>query len=331
MKQPVLAIADIRPASADEWDRSWIACSHATYTQSRQWAEVWTKMSNGRVRCGPLHISFTDGTQVVLPVCQERHHKGLVQRNLLPAGGGYGGWLSATALSAEHAKLLCRFALGMGNVEWALNPFDPQLDVYVPDDASLDSTQVIDLTMGIDSIVRKWSKGHKAAIQQARRAGVEVRVASSLEEWRSYFGLYQDSLRRWGDKTTSNHPWVVFEHLHSSSDERVRLWLARLHDEPVAGALCFYSKEHVSYWHGAMLESSKAARPVNLLMHAIIEDASRNGYRWFDMGMSGGHDGVLAFKRGFGTTDVPCRFVNRSTKWSTIVRMASSLLPEVRA
>ena len=33
----------------------------------------------------------------------------------------------------------------------------------------------------------------------------------------------------------------------------VRLWLAELDGQIIAGALCFYAKQHVVYWHGAAL------------------------------------------------------------------------------
>jgi len=96
----------------------------------------------------------------------------------------------------------------------------------------------------------------------------------------------------------------MFGCFFSCSSNNVRLWLAIFDDQVVAGALCFYAKKHVVYWHGAALEKYFKHRPVNLLMYEAIKSACEEGYSWFDFNPSGGHEGVKAFKKSFGAKEM---------------------------
>ncbi len=63
--------------------------------------------------------------------------------------------------------------------------------------------------------------------------------------------------------------------------------------------------------HGAALEDYFTLRPVNLLLYEAIKHACEEGYAWFDFNPSGGHEGVRAFKRSFGTESRPSPVVIR--------------------
>ena len=86
----------------------------------------------------------------------------------------------------------------------------------------------------------------------------------------------------------------------------IKLWVAKYEDMVVAGALCFYSKNHVVYWHGAADSDHFDKKPVNLLMYNAIEDACEHSYKWFDFNPSAGIEGVRNFKIGFGAKALPC-------------------------
>ncbi|NEQ84270.1 MAG: GNAT family N-acetyltransferase, partial [Moorea sp. SIO2I5] len=74
----------------------------------------------------------------------------------------------------------------------------------------------------------------------------------------------------------------------------------------ISGALCFYAKKHVVYWHGSSLEKYLNLRPVNLVMYEIVKDSCEQGYSWFDFDTSGGLPGVIAFKKSFGAKPLDC-------------------------
>ncbi|PIZ43387.1 methicillin resistance protein, partial [candidate division WWE3 bacterium CG_4_10_14_0_2_um_filter_42_7] len=182
-------------------------------------------------------------------------------------------------------------------------------NIAIPDTRP-DFTQYLDLRNGFEPIYRSWTKGHASAVQQARREGITIREAVSIEEWKDYFVIYEDSLRRWGEKATNSYPFVLFENLFKNGCRNVKLWLACFENKPVSGALCFYNNHHVVWWHGASLENYFPKRPAHLLQYEIIKDACEKGYWWYDFNPSGGHEGVVKFKKGFGAekigSDVIC-------------------------
>ena len=315
-----ISITKISEASDAEWDQAWGACDHATYSQSRAWANLWIDESNGLLKSSTLKAKFNDGQIVVLPLATISQYKGLAKFHVTPAGGGYGGWLSSNLLHERHKELLLSVIYRLGNVSWLTNPLDEFSLKSTAHLGTMDETHLLNLETGIDRIVKSWTKGHRSATQQARNSNVQICEASSENDWESYFNVYQDSLRRWGQKATSNYPWSVFKNFYKIKDKSIKLWIAKHDDQIVAGALCLYSKYHVSYWHGAVLESAMLVRPVNLLMYTILQDACSSGFRWFDFGLSGGHEGVRSFKRSFGAQATPCRNITIETKWNTILK-----------
>ena len=55
------------------------------------------------------------------------------------------------------------------------------------------------------------------------------------------------------------------------------------------------------YWHGASLKQYFSLYPNNLLHWEIIKDGLNKGYKVYDFGPSGGMEGVIQFKRSFGS------------------------------
>ena len=315
------ALDHIRPASPEEWDAAWRSSAHATFFQSRAWAEAWERATDGRIAPDPRAVLFDDGVLAVVPLSIERKSFGLRVAVTSPAST-YGGWLSAGKLGSEHARVLAHWLVsGFGDLAWKLNPFDETLAGLELPPTEPDDTQVLDLEPGFEAVRRTWTKGHRAAATQAFRAGVEVHTAASASDWESYFRIYEDSLRRWGTNTLVRHPRALFEELQKLRSPDVKLWLAEHGGEPVAGALCFSARHHTVYWHGAVLERALELRPVHALMHSAIKSAcAEDGRRWFDFNPSGPLDGVRAFKKGFGARTLACPNVRLQPTWLRVAR-----------
>lgn len=313
----------IRPATPEEWDSHWNACTHATYFQSRQWSEVWQEYTQGNMQPEPCHITLTDGTSLVLPLTARNGMKGLTRNYFMCPGSTYGGWLSETAPNDEMTRALTVAILRhCGNLTWRLNPIDPsvgQLDLEWHLD---ETTHLIDLKVGPERLVHGLCRGHRSSINKASREGVEIGLAETIDDWREYYDVYVDSLRRWGSQATSNYHWRMFDSLARRSGPNVRLWVARAQERIVAGAVCFSAKHHVVYWHGAALESFFHLRPVNLLLFEVIRHSAAEQKHWFDFNPSGRHEGVARFKRGFGAVEKRCpvhlRQDTMTRFWNTI-------------
>ncbi len=310
-----------RVPSDAEWDAVWSGCDHATYFQSREWAEIWHAFTKGRLCPAPRLLTFSDGYEALLPFSRGNWPPGSGDRYLSSPAGTYGGWISNDPLQLPHARALGRYITQrFPNLLWRLNPYDElQRHTGVRTDID-DETQVIPLDAGLDAIFRTWSKGHRSAVKKAHREGVTVGVAQTRREWTEYYRVHLDSRRRWGKNASSFYDQSFFEQMCERPSPNIRLWTATHGRRLIAGALCLYASRHVVYWHGAALESDFKLRPVHLLMYEAIRHACANGFAWFDFNPSGSLEGVRAFKKSFGTQVQPCPVVRRQDRLTSIRR-----------
>jgi hypothetical protein len=296
-----LALTSARDAARDEWDAAWRACPASTFFHSRTWAEIWQTYTHGRMTPAARHISFSDGQSVVLPLSLERLWHGVATNAWLSPASTYGGWLGPTTLTPEHARLLRDYvARSFGSRFWRLNPFD-RLSAVLEHEAMLpDETQAIRLSSDADAVFHRSHSTHRTAVRKAERLGTECREAADLAEWRAYYDVYLDSLRRWGDTVSSRYGWQLFAALHDCGSPNVKLWLAVLDGRVISGDLCLYASRHVVSWHSASLADSLRDRPADFLKACNIRDACERGFDWFDFNPSGGHEGVRNFKTKLG-------------------------------
>ncbi|MBI2966774.1 MAG: GNAT family N-acetyltransferase [Bacteroidetes bacterium] len=303
-------ITNSHPATNAEWDEIWKNCDHATYFHSREWAEIWqeyTKVSEQPYQYEPLIVSFSDGKRTLLPISSYANRNGEQKEYIASPAGTFGGWISVNELTVKHYRLLISLLKERYRpLLWRMNPYNEMELRATPPDVKPETTSVLALTGNFEDIFRRWSKGHKAAVNQARKAGVLIKQAESLDEWRGYYEVYCDSIRRWGETATMRYPWKIFEVMQNCHSSNIKLWIALKNNNLIAGALCFYAKCHAVYWHGAALDEYFSLRPVNLLLYEAIKDAHSAGFKWFDFNPSGHLEGVRAFKKSFGTVEKLC-------------------------
>ena len=314
-----IKISSISKADDSEWGSLWQECEYSTYFHSREWAEVWNKYTNGRIQPKSLLIIFSDGKKALLPLSSQRILKGFSKQYVSSIAGTFGGWISSDALEMVHAQLLVDYLTHLGSITWRLNPYEPFVHKCKLPAIQEDETHSLNLGSKFDAVYKLWTKGHKSAARKARKArkaGIIIRKANKQEHWQKYYAIYEDSLKRWGEKATSRYKWKLFEIFYALSSKNIELWLAKYEDKIIAGALCFYSKNHAVYWHGAALSDYFNMRPVNLLMCEIIKDTCERHCLWFDFNPSGGHEGVKSFKKSFGAVGLPCPVV--ATKWNVM-------------
>lgn len=293
------------PANAEHWDQMWRSCPHATFYHSSQWHEIWRRYSGGCYHPEPLLVSFTDSRTALLVLGSMRGRGGLVWERLSSPATTFGGWISSDPLTEAHAALLAAEMRGQSSLIWRVNPFDLFVGVLPREGMREETTHALRLAGSFEEIYRRSAKNHRGANRQGRSKGVTVTVAASLEDWKSYYEIYLDSLHRWGEKATSNHEWSLFEQIYLLRSPHVKLWLARLEGKAISGALVFYSYKIAAYWNGASLESHMTYRPAQVLLYEAICHAAESGLEWFDFGPSGPHEGVRRFKAGFGCMELP--------------------------
>ena len=316
----------LKDASIQEWEKAYSADCNATYSQGVAWNSLWGKFRGYELA---PKLVYSDGQLLgVLPLLV---YKKWYESQYMSGFNGYGGLLASPEVMLDTPEqLIPRICASMKSVNLLENPFSRYREAtgdFLPADPPRKvDIQYLDLRAGFDAQFRKWSKGHSSAAKKGIRDGVVVRKAETLEDWRAYYNVYLDSIRRWGKQTTSRYPWELFQAMFDMNDDRIVLWLASLGAEVISGSLCFYGHRHIAYWHGAALESHFDCKAPHVLQYRIAEDAAAKGFYWYDMLSSGNHPGVEKFKKGFAAETLsPMQFRTRPFVFSTLHKMRASL------
>jgi CelD/BcsL family acetyltransferase involved in cellulose biosynthesis len=285
----------VRP---QQWD-DLAASPGATFFHSRAWAEVLASTFRGW-KPSPVVTEFSDGNVALLPLMSKVGIFGveIYRESMVP--GVYGGPVFLKPPTDEHWDGISSVIQSIPNLLMIGNPFLSQ-PRSLPFTATM-WTHVLDLSGGIDSVLRRFRKGHKAAVKAAERSGLEVEIATSPEDISEYFRIYEQTLKRWGRIARGFYPAQLFMNLFSlpGYGENVKLWLAKHNGVVIGGIWVFYHNDHAVYWHGATDTPYLSYHANHLLVTAAIKDSCNKALRWFDFNPSGGLKGVEHFKRGFG-------------------------------
>ena len=307
-----ITIKDVRSASDDEWDQTWMGCDYATYYHSRHWHNIWKSYLRGKIHPAAKVFEFSDGKQMIFPVSCHRIGFGILRRYLSSPARTYGGPISVEDLTTDHATAFYEFiAKYYQNIIYRMSPF--HIPFYLQQNersATPDTTYVLNLQREFNAIVKSWTKGHRSAVTKARNAGMRIRVGDTEKDWRDYYKIYLSTFSRWGDRATSKYKWNFFKILSDADSQYVKLWIAEYQEKPVAGAVIFYAKRHAVYGYSAALGEFFQLRPVNLIIYEIVNDLHARNYLWFDFNASGGHKGVMNFKKSFGSVEQPCSIID---------------------
>ena len=301
----------------DEWQEIADKCEYATFFHTPTWSKVFTE-TYPEMEIATKKFVFDDGARVILPLIKTKAIRGLFSSYISNVAGVYGGWISEEKLSEQKIKEMMKWInKHLKNLIWRINPFDISLEKTLKGfeitNMKKDFTQYLDLRDGFENIWKKYSKGHRYNINKAEKMGVYAEVAKTIEDFKEYYNIYQDSLKRWGNSATSRYNFNLFENIYNQKSKNTKLWLALVDDKIISGALVFYCNKHVVWWHGATLSDFFNYYPSNFLQNVIIEDACKKGYWYYDFNPSGGHKGVVKFKKGFGTKRMKSIIIYKSS------------------
>lgn len=307
-----------------EWLRIAEDCEYATFFHSPIWADAVTNAFDN-IHDKSLLVEFDNGTNAVLPLVAKSINVstlGLsinVSQTKSTWAGCFGGIIADGDPPDGWRKCYQKAVESLSktyNVNIVGNPlFDQGQDLGEElDDVTVedDFTQSIHLEEydDFDTLFSDFQSDVRQNTRQARKTGLEVRTADSIDDWEKYFGAYQDSLERWGDSATNNYDWEIFESLHnlaSNHEKNIQLWLVEKDGELASGEINFYWNQHTVCWHAASYREYLEYSPNDLLHAEKIQDALDRGLSYYDFNPSGGHEGVVNFKSKFATDKIPIK------------------------
>ncbi|MFF5044066.1 GNAT family N-acetyltransferase [Streptomyces nigra] len=288
-------------------------------TQTPAWLDCLC--AEGHHRDAGRLYEFDDGTRVVLPLTGTHRPGPLDALESWPGGWGIGGpvvqgdAVPGTA-RAVYADLLREPAFRVG---LRLRPGDGDMWAAAAPAAfrtQPHTTQVVDLTGGIDSVRRGYHSQVRRDVRRAERMDVEVEVDCTGRLAPVFYGLYEKSIERWAGR---QHEPLALARLRRRRDfpdsrlatvaerlgESCAIWVAWYQGMPCASIVVLRHARHAKYWRGAMdRELAHPCRANALLHHLAIEDACAAGCDRYDMGDSAPGSSLAHYKANFGAASL---------------------------
>jgi hypothetical protein len=294
-----MALQVINPLNIPNWDDLVLATGQATVFHSSGWARVlhesygytpvyFTSIENGKIASlmpvMEVHSVITGKRGVSLPFtdCCD---------SIAPSAGDF---KSAVEGVKQFGK-----ERGWRRIEWRGN--GELFNGALPSSTCYSHT--LNLNGGEAAVFSKFKGSTRRNINKALKEGVGVGIEKSPEAMAAYYRLHCGTRKDHGlPPQPSSFFERIFEHL--IRPDKGFVVLARLEEACIAGAVYLHFGDSAVYKFGASDKKFQHLRPNNLVMWEGIRESMSRGCRSFSFGRTEqGNEGLLQFKRGWGTKE----------------------------
>jgi hypothetical protein len=321
-RTPPAAVTVTTPAPRDVWAELLRSDQGAVVTQSLAWRDA--VFAGGRYQDVSRLYEFASGRRIVLPLARRRRATNwtAVTASWPAVWGVCGPICQDGQVSAAEAAAVLADVARPGTVAAEIRLRESGSDAWLGQARGYRVTErgshVLDLDGGFSEVWSRRFRGTaRTAVRKAERSGLDVEVDRSGQAVGVFFDLYEKSISRWAAMqhepvaltrwrtiraTTPRMLAAVCEQFGKDSE----IWTARVRGAPVAAIVVVRAGAHAKYWRGAM--DKELATPVraNEYLHSrAIEEACRDGYRWYEMGQSRPGSPLAAFKEKLGASFQP--------------------------
>lgn len=309
----MIKIEKYSPQSKQEWDDAVRNSRNGTFLHLRDYMDYHSD------RFADYSLVARDGDKIVavLPACREGEklysHRGLT----------YGSWLVplrhfdvTTMLEVWDAAM--QFLQDEGIAEIIYKPV-PHIYHRYPCDEDLYAIfraggvlaeSNISTTIDLDAPL-PFDRGNKRNVNLAVKSGVEVTESS---DWQGYWDMLDDLLmEKYGKHPVHSLDEIML--LHSRFPENIKLYIAMLGDEILAGVVMYYCGNEVAHCqYIASTEHGRELKALTLLFDCLINETSQAGCRYFDFGISTENGGLYLNE---GLVRQKCRLGGRGVVYNT--------------
>ncbi|UGV40614.1 peptidoglycan bridge formation glycyltransferase FemA/FemB family protein [Methanococcoides orientis] len=163
------------------------------------------------------------------------------------------------------------------------------------------STYILDVSKNRDELWANMSRSTRHNINKSKKKGTSVRVTRNYEDLKQFYELNCITKRKIG---VPCHPWKFFKNLFDIFKENVSLYVVEYDGEIIAGGIRDFYHDTVSAKYAASNPKFTKLYPYNALNWKCIEDASNNGYKYYDLGrVSYDNKGLIFFKQRWGAVE----------------------------
>lgn len=197
-------------------------------------------------------------------------------------------------------------------------------------------TRVLNILKNESELMKEMEHDTKYAIRVSERRGVKISSFESIEEKRKSF----DDFWKIFHKTNTRHGLSIYPKKYYEAVARLngecksKIFLARLNDKVIAGAVIIFFNDTATYLYAASLSGyGKFNAPSLILWHAIL-CAKRSGCLKFDLWGTSSEKkewaGVTAFKKSFGGSAI--RYIGTwdfvlKPMWYKLYKTAKKIIP----
>ncbi len=161
-----------------------------------------------------------------------------------------------------------------------------------------------------DSIIRMHEvtrstihRGHRQDLNRVNRLGIEIREATSLAEWRTFYEMFELLQREFA---AIGLGWAIFENLFLKLPSKAKVRLARLDGEVIAGAFLLCHHKTIFSKQAVVMPDHVRTGVGKGLVWSTMEWGKSAGYDVLNLGISlQSQTHVLKFKEGFNATARP--------------------------
>ncbi len=305
-----------------EWEALVASDPHATFFHRTEWARVVEGAIAGWSRS--YVVATRAGRMVAALPFMARRSRGAVAVASMPFGT-YGGILTDRSAPSHVADALfehfARFVRAPRIAYAELVDFPSRLTLQQPPSrmtASEREAYVLDLTPGVDTLMRGFAGSNRNKIHRARRHGVRVRRATSVDDYLAYHSMYVDCCARWQIRPRLKRRF--FTELWKLGPSHVDMWIAEFGEDPVAALLNMTQGSAVVSWGNVSVLEGRRHGANNLLHAVAIEDAVSRGATVYSFGANPGLPGVHAFKQSFSVRPHRYTVYRNEKSWYRVAR-----------
>ncbi|KGK99154.1 hypothetical protein LI82_03755 [Methanococcoides methylutens] len=163
------------------------------------------------------------------------------------------------------------------------------------------STYVLDVSDNVENLWKNLSSNARRATRKSEKLGLIAHQTDDPHALKYFYKLNSMTKKELG---VPCHPWKFFKNMFDILGNNVSLYVVEYNDEIIAGGIREYYKDTIIAGYAASHPEYKHMNPYNLLNWKSIQDASNNGYQYYDLGrVSYQNEGLMFFKSRWGTIE----------------------------
>ena len=310
----------VSPVPREVWESLLRSDREAAVTQLLAWRDA--VFASGRYRDVSLLYEFGSGRQVVLPLARRRGQPPQAAVASWPQEWSVGGPICSDGrVSLAEAAAVLTDVARRGTLEARValryNADRAWLEAAGRFEVSRYGCYVLDLDRGFEHVWQHKFRGTaRTAVRKAEQSGLDVEVDRSgrlievvhelYEKWIRARAARQDqpvwlTRMRMSRIAPTSLPQMKLVAEHFGKD--CATWVARWKGEPVAASIVLRFGMFMHFWRVA--EDGELAHPVRateLLHRLIIEEACRDGYRFYNMGGAPEGSSLARYKEKLGAS-----------------------------